>query len=94
MTAFIVLGKYIVKSGGPDILNKGHVIEKGSLKSFISGKRYKRTKRAQQLLPLAMEVLHFQSFQRKQRLEYMVKPRSSSLVTSGWLNYIISSSEA
>ena len=38
------------------------IIEKVSLKSFISGKRYKRTKRAHQLLGLVMDILHFQSF--------------------------------
>ena len=45
-----------------DTFHAVHIIEKGSLKSFISGKGYKRTKRAHQLLALAMEILHFQSF--------------------------------
>lgn len=62
MAAFALFGKYIVESGGPDILNECHIIEKGSLKSFIFGKRYKRTKRAHQLLALATEILHFLSF--------------------------------
>ena len=62
MAAFAVFGEYIAESGGPDILNKSQIIEKESLKSFISGKGYKRTKRAHQLLALAMEILHFQSF--------------------------------
>ena len=42
MAAFVVFGKYIAKSGGPDTLSECHVIEKGSLKSFISGKGYKK----------------------------------------------------
>ena len=32
--------------GGPDILNECHIIEKRFLKSFISEKGYKRTKKA------------------------------------------------
>ena len=62
ITAFSVFGKHIAESGGPDILSECHIIEKGSRKSLISGKRYKRTKRVRQLLALTMEVLHFQSF--------------------------------
>ena len=62
MAAFAVFGKYIAESGGPDILNECDIIEKGFLKSFISGKGYKRTKRTHQLLALSMEILHFQSF--------------------------------
>lgn len=62
MATFAVFGKYIAKFRGPNILNKDHIIEKGSPKLFISRKRFKRTERAHQLLSLAMEVLHFQSF--------------------------------
>ena len=39
---FVVFGKYIAKCGGPDILNECHITEKRSLKSFISGKGYKK----------------------------------------------------
>ena len=62
MASLSVFGKHIAVSGGPDILNECHIIEKGSQISFISGKRYKRTKRVRQLLALAMEVPQFQSF--------------------------------
>ena len=62
MAAFAVFRKYIAESGGPGILNECHIIEKVSLKSLISGKGYKRTKRVHQPLALAMEILHFQSF--------------------------------
>ena len=55
MAAFTVFGKYIAEPGGPDILNECHIIEKGSLKSCISGKRYKRSKRAHHLLALTRE---------------------------------------
>ena len=41
MAAFAVFGKYIAES---DILNECNIIEKGSLKPFISGKGCKRTK--------------------------------------------------
>ena len=53
---FSVLGKYLAELGGPHILNETHVIEKGSLKSFLSGKSYNRCKRSHQLLGAAMEI--------------------------------------
>ena len=59
---FSMLGKYIAESGGSHILNETHVIEKGSLKSFLSGKSYNRRKRSHQLLEVAMEILHIQAF--------------------------------
>ena len=59
---FSMLGKYLAESGGPHILNETHVIEKGSLKSFLSGKSYNRCKRSHQLLEAAMEILHVQAF--------------------------------
>ena len=60
--AFVVFGKHIAKCGGPDILNECHITEQRSLKSFISGKGYKKTKNTHQLLALTMEFLYFQSF--------------------------------
>ena len=57
-----MLGKYLAESGGSHILNETHVIEKGSLKSFLSGKSYNRCKRSHQLLEAAMEILHVQAF--------------------------------
>ena len=59
---FSMLGKYLADSGGPHILNETHVIEKGSLKSFLSGKSYNRCKISRQLLGAAMEILHVQAF--------------------------------
>ena len=59
---FSMLGKYLAESGGPHILNETHVIEKGSLKSFLSGKSYNRCKRSHQSLAAAMEILHVQAF--------------------------------
>ena len=59
---FAIFEIYIADFGDPDILNECHIIEKGSLKSFNSEKRYKRTNRVHQPLALVMEVLHFQSF--------------------------------
>ena len=32
---FSMVGKYLTESGGPHILNETHVLEKGSLKSFL-----------------------------------------------------------
>ena len=59
---FSMLGKYLAESGGSHILNETHVIEKGSLKSFLSGKSYNRCKRSHQLLEAAMEIFHVQAF--------------------------------
>ena len=56
-TFFSMLGKYLAEQGGPHILNETHVIEKRSLKSFLSGKSYSRCKRSHQLLGAAMEIL-------------------------------------
>ena len=59
---FSLIGKYLTESGGAHILNETHVIEKVSLKSFLSGKSYNRCKRSHQLLGAAMEILHAQAF--------------------------------
>ena len=59
---FSMLGKYLAESGGPHILNETHVIEKRSLKSFLSSKSYNRCKRSHQLLGAAMEILDVQAF--------------------------------
>ena len=59
---FSLIGKYLTESGGAHILNETHVIEKVSLKSFLSGKSYNRCKRSHQLLGAAMEILHVQAF--------------------------------
>ena len=59
---FSMLGKYLAESGESHILNETHVIEKGSLKSFLSGKSYNRCKRSHQLLEAAMEIFHVQAF--------------------------------
>lgn len=55
-------GKVIAESGGPHILNECEVLAMGSLNSFIKGKNYKRCKRMHELLALAMEIVHFDSF--------------------------------
>ena len=59
---FSMLGKYLAESGGSHVLNETHIIEKGSLKSFLSGKSYNRCKRSHQLLEAVMEILHDQVF--------------------------------
>ena len=65
MAFFCAIGKYIAESGGPYILNECHIIERGSLKGFITGKNYNRCKRIHQLFAAAMEILHFKSFLEK-----------------------------
>ena len=57
-----MLGKYLAESGGSHILNETHVIEKRSLKSFLSGKFYNRCKRSHQLIEAAMQILYVQTF--------------------------------
>ena len=59
---FSILGKYLAESGASHILNKTHVTERGTLKSFLSGKSYNRCKRSDQLFGAAMEILHVQAF--------------------------------
>ena len=59
---FSMLGNYLAESGGSHILNETHVIEKGSLKSFLSGESCNRCKRSHQLHEVAMEILHVQAF--------------------------------
>ena len=62
MSFLEAIGKYITESGGPYILNECHILEKGSLKSFINGKGYKRCKGIRELIAAAMEILHFKLF--------------------------------
>ena len=62
MAFFSVIGKYISESGGPHLLAESGIIENGSLTSFLLGKSYKRSKRIHQLLALAMEIQHCNSF--------------------------------
>ena len=56
-----MLGKYLAESGGLHILNETHVIQTGSLKSFLSGKSYNGCKRSHQLLEAAMGILHVEA---------------------------------
>ena len=62
MAFFSVIGKYISESGGPHLLTESGIIENGSLTSFLLGKSYKRSEGNNQLLALAMEIQHFNSF--------------------------------
>ena len=62
MAMLHAFGQFIAESGGPHILNECLVLAKGSTKSFQSGKSYKRCKRMHEILALAMERLHFESF--------------------------------
>ena len=62
MAFFSLIRKYIPEFGGRDPLMKSGIIENGSLTSFLSSKSYKRNKRIRQLLALAMEIQHFNSF--------------------------------
>ena len=62
MAFFSVIGKYISESGAPHLLTESGIIENGSLTSFLLGKSYKVSKRIHQLLALAVEIQHFNSF--------------------------------
>ena len=62
MAFFSALGKIIEESGGPHVLDECKVLAKGSINSFLRGKSYKRCKRMHELLALAFEILHFESY--------------------------------
>ena len=62
MAFFSVIGKHISESGRPHLLTESGIIENRSLTSFLLGKSYKKSKRIYQLLALAMEIEHFNSF--------------------------------
>ena len=62
MAFFSVIGKYISESGAPHLLTESGIIKNGSLTSFLLGKSYKGSKRIHQLLALAVEIQHFNSF--------------------------------
>ena len=62
LALFKAFGKVLAESGGPHILNECEVLAIGSLNGFINGKNYKCCKRMHELLALAMEILHFESF--------------------------------
>ena len=62
MALFHAIGKFLEESGGPYVLTESGVLAKGSMKGFISGKSYKRCKRLHQLLGVAFEILHFESY--------------------------------
>ena len=62
MALFHAYSQSIAESGGPHILNKYLVLAKGSTKLFQTGKNYKHCKHMHEILALAMEKLHFESF--------------------------------
>ena len=62
MAFFSAIGKYIAESGGPQLLNQSRILEKGSLKGFVTGKSYNHCRIIHQILPAAMEILHFREF--------------------------------
>ena len=62
MAFFSVIGKNISEFGGPYLLAESDIIENGSVISFLLAKSYNRSKCIHQLLALAMEIQHFNSF--------------------------------
>ena len=50
------------ESGAIHILNESLVLAAGSTNGFIKGKNYNRCQRIHELLSLAFEILHFQSY--------------------------------
>ena len=55
-------GKIVSKPGALHLLNESLVLAAGSTNGFIKGKNYNRCKRIHELLSLAFEILHFQSY--------------------------------
>ena len=88
MAFFAAIGKYIAESGGPYIVNECHILEKGSLKSFISGKGYKRCKRIHELLVAAMEILHFKLFleQHDAEMQEILRLELDTIIQSKYLD--------
>ena len=62
MTFFPAIGKIIEESSGPHILDECKILAKASINSFLRGKSYKRCKRMHELLALALEIIHFESY--------------------------------
>ena len=62
-TAFLnAFGKIVSNSGALHLLNESLVLTAGSTNGFIKGKNYNRCKRIHELLSLAFEIFHFQSY--------------------------------
>ena len=82
------------------ILNETYVIEKRSLKSFLSGKSYNRCKRSHQLLGAAMGILHVQAFVDQhdgnrfktvvsnEFTQYIMKKSFTNKLTENLMNYL------
>ena len=62
MAFFSVIRRYDAKLGGPHLLNQSRVLEKESLKGFITGKIYSHCQRTRQILAANMKILHFRVF--------------------------------
>ena len=59
---FNACGKVSSESGALHILNESLILAAGSTNGFIKGKNHNRCKRIHELLSLAFEILHFQSY--------------------------------
>ena len=84
MKLFHAYGQFISESGGPHILNERLVLAKGSTKSFQTGKNYKRCKRMHEILALAMDKLHFESFLETHENEEDIRSTTNNKNT--WMN--------
>ena len=58
---FSAIRSYNAKVGGPHLLKQSRVLEKESLKEFITGKSYSRCY-SHHILTAAMGILHFRKF--------------------------------
>ena len=56
------IGKHIADSRTPHLLNQPRILEKGSLKGFLTGKSYNRCRIIHQILAAAMEIIHLRGF--------------------------------
>ena len=69
MVFFSAIRSYNAKVGGPHLLKQSRVLEKESLKEFITGKSYSRCQRIHHVLTAAMGILHSRKFDSRFKTE-------------------------
>lgn len=67
MSYFKAIGKFICESGLPHILTESGVLAQGSLRGFLNGTNFNRSKRIHPMLAVALSILHFRSFMKKEQ---------------------------
>ncbi|KAL7288309.1 hypothetical protein TKK_0017643 [Trichogramma kaykai] len=63
------LGKFINGSGSTNVLIVSEVLSSGSIRTFLDGKYFSRSRKIHPLLSLALRILHFKGFLEEEKLE-------------------------